>query len=156
MHPLLDPSELGELVDGIAATAELWRPVVRTECEHRWYAPLFETAAVQVWLIAWGSGHELELHDHGPSAGAFALAAGRLHEYSVSPGPPQRLRRRTLEVGQRRSFAAGYVHSLSNPDPTPAITVHAYSPPLTAMRSYHPATLQPIGELPVGPLEGVA
>jgi quercetin dioxygenase-like cupin family protein len=156
MMALLAPAELSELVVGVAATAELWRPVVGQATEQRWYAPLFETSSVQVWLISWGSGHELELHDHGPSAGAFAVVAGELVEYVSSEGPPARLRRREIRAGQRRSFPVGYVHGLSNRSSEPALSVHAYSPPLTQMHSYHPATLQPVAELPVGGLERVS
>lgn len=152
----IDRVELAELVAGVAATSTLWAPVVRHDPDRRWYAPLLETSSVQVWLICWGREHALELHDHGDSAGAFTVVSGRLVEHAVERGQPDRLRRRDLGVGAARSFAPGYVHALSNPDPAPAVTVHAYSPPLSSMRSYHPVTLRPEGALPVGPLELVS
>jgi len=55
-----------------------------------------------------------------------------------SPGParPGRLRQRTVAAGGIRSFGAQYVHDVANAFAEPAVTVHAYSPPLTAMRRY--------------------
>lgn len=153
MGAWVDPDELAELVEGLAATAGLWTPVVRHDPERRWYAPLFETSTVQVWLISWGRDQRLELHDHGDSAGAFQVVSGRLVEHSVWRGTPDRLRRREVRTGERRAFAPGYVHALANPDTTPAVSVHAYSPPLRTMNAYHPVTLEPDGTLPVGPLE---
>ena len=41
---------------------------------------------------------------------------------------------RTLQAGQRRPFAAGHVHDVVNVWTEPAVSVHAYSPPLTVMR----------------------
>jgi predicted metal-dependent enzyme (double-stranded beta helix superfamily) len=151
----MEPSELAELVVGVARTSELWSPVVRHDPEQRWYAPLLETSQVQVWLISWGEGQALDLHDHGESAGAFVLVRGQLVEHSVRRGRPDRLRSVELGPGRPRSFAPGYVHSLSNPGPQPAVSVHAYSPPLTSMSAYHPVTLEPEGQLPVGPLATV-
>ncbi len=43
---------------------------------------------------------------------------------------------RTLPAGQVRAFGAGYVHDVVNVWTEPAVSVHAYSPPLTVMRRY--------------------
>ena len=39
-------------------------------------------------------------------------------------------------AGRIRPFGAGHVHDMVNASAAPAVSVHAYSPPLTAMRRY--------------------
>ena len=46
------------------------------------------------------------------------------------------VREQTVARGAIRSFGSRYVHDVANASAGPAITVHAYSPPLTAMRRY--------------------
>ncbi len=148
----LDAAELGQLVSGLAATASLWAPLVRIDPEQRWYAKLFDGDHAEVWLIAWDRTQSIDLHDHGDSIGAFEVVQGTLTEHWVDGGAVGQLRQRSIKAGEQSRFAAGYVHALSNRGDQPAVTVHGYSPPLTTMRSYHPLTLRPGGELPVGPL----
>ena len=83
------------------------------------------------WLPGQGTG----FHDHGLAAGAFAVARGQLRESTV-PAGHVRVRERTVVAGGIRSFGPRYVHDVSNTSAEPAVTVHAYSPPLTAMRRY--------------------
>ena len=75
------------------------------------------------------------LHDHGGSAGAFWVQSGELEEWSTSVGGG-RLGRRLLRHGTGRDFGATYVHSVTNPGVAPALSIHAYSPPLTSMTFY--------------------
>jgi predicted metal-dependent enzyme (double-stranded beta helix superfamily) len=67
--------------------------------------------------------------------GAFAVAQGRLRERTV-PARRPRASNRTLPAGQVRPFGAGHVHDVINVWTEPAVSVHAYSPPLAAMRRY--------------------
>ncbi|HTF47463.1 MAG TPA: hypothetical protein VK735_08460, partial [Pseudonocardia sp.] len=51
--------------------------------------------------------------------------------------PTQRgLRTRSLRTGTSVGFGLGHVHDVMNTAPEPAVSVHAYSPPLTAMSYY--------------------
>ena len=63
------------------------------------------------------------------------MAQGRVREQTVAAGHG-RARQRTVARGSIRSFGARYVHDVANTFAEPAVTVHAYSPPLTAMRRY--------------------
>jgi len=110
---------------------EPWRPALGD----RWYKLLDRTADYELWVIQWPFDTGLVLHDHGGSAGAFYVAEGLLEETSTTP-PGLRLRRRVLSAQTGRSFGPEYVHSVSNPHVMPAKSVHAYSPPLTAMTFY--------------------
>lgn len=100
--------------------------------EARWYGRLHSDDDLDVWLISWVSGHPTELHDHAGSLGALTVVAGSLHEYRWDGG---RLRSRLLDAGDQATFPLGWVHDVVSAQDA-AISVHAYSPPLTAMSYY--------------------
>ncbi|TXI37355.1 MAG: cupin domain-containing protein [Mycobacterium sp.] len=101
----------------------------------RWYARLHADDDLDVWLISWVPGHTTELHDHGGSLGALTVLSGSLNEFRWDG---QRLRRRRLEAGDQAAFPLGWVHDVGAAGDTPfeTLSVHAYSPPLTAMSYY--------------------
>ncbi|KAA1248253.1 cysteine dioxygenase [Mycobacterium simiae] len=111
----------------------------------RWFTRIHGDDELDIWLISWVPGHATELHDHGGSLGALTVLSGSLNEYRWDGG---RLRRRRLDAGDQAGFPLGWVHdvvwaprevpvleSVSSPAP-PTLSVHAYSPPLTAMSYY--------------------
>ena len=101
--------------------------VVRTELED-----------AQVWLLSWLPGQGTPLHDHGNSAGAFAVARGTLTEKVVAGGGPGRPRETdtVLPTGRLRFFGAHHVHQVTNRHDEPAVSVHVYAPRLTVMNTY--------------------
>jgi hypothetical protein len=104
----------------------------------RWYARLHTDDELDVWLIGWAAGHATELHDHCGSLGALTVLSGSLHEYRWDG---ERLRRRRLDAGDQAGFPLGWVHDVVAAPATPAaswetLSIHAYSPPLTAMSYY--------------------
>jgi hypothetical protein len=46
------------------------------------------------------------------------------------------IRTRRLRAGRSQGFRLGHVHDVVNPGVEPAVSVHAYSPPLTVMSYY--------------------
>ena len=106
--------------------------------DSRWFTRLHADDELDLWLISWVPGHTTELHDHGGSLGALTVLSGGLHEYRWDG---ERLRRRGLDAGDQAAFPLGWVHdvvgapTLADPA-TPTLSVHAYSPPLTAMSYY--------------------
>ena len=104
----------------------------------RWFTRLHADDDLDVWLISWVPGHTTELHAHGGSLGALTVLSGALHEYRWDG---ELLRRRRLDAGDQAAFPLGWVHdvvgapTLVEPA-TPTLSVHAYSPPLTAMSYY--------------------
>jgi hypothetical protein len=116
--------------------------------DERWFTRLHSDDELDVWLISWVPGEATELHDHSGSLGALTLLSGALHETRWAG---DRLRRRRLTAGDQAAFPLGWVHdvtwapsadarsgSVSAPAAvfTPTLSVHAYSPPLTAMSYY--------------------
>ena len=126
---------LGRMVGAIAAQPAGWRDIVRFDAGQRWYHRLDLTDEYEVWLLSWLPGQHTGFHDHGEAVGAFAVARGRLSERTV-PAVRPRVRRRTFVAGHIRPFGAGHLHDMVNACAGPAVSVHAYSPPLTAMRRY--------------------
>ncbi len=102
--------------------------------EHRWYRRLYADPFVDVWLISWATEQATELHDHAGSLGALTVVSGELQEQRWVA--EQGLRTRRLRAGKGATFALGHVHDVVNAEPAHAVSVHAYSPPLTAMSYY--------------------
>jgi hypothetical protein len=121
--------------------------------DDRWFVRLpgdpRNTDEVDIWLISWVPEHATELHDHGGSLGAMTLLCGSLDEFRWDG---TQLRQRRFDAGDQAGFPLGWVHdvvwtptdvasstaSSSTPAtaPEPTLSVHAYSPPLTAMSYY--------------------
>ncbi|MFD3041897.1 cysteine dioxygenase [Mycolicibacterium senegalense] len=111
--------------------------------DDRWYTRLSGDDEVEVWLISWVPDKSTELHDHGGSLGALTVVSGALRE---TRWDGSLLRQRRLTAGDQAAFPLGWVHDVVHaPAPVtvtgPTLSVHAYSPPLTAM-SYYEVTPQ--------------
>jgi hypothetical protein len=105
--------------------------------EDRWFTRLHGDDELDIWLISWVPDRSTELHDHGGSLGALTLVSGSLSE---TRWDGDALRRRRLSAGDQAGFPLGWVHDVVwAPDTVlsgPTLSVHAYSPPLTAMSYY--------------------
>ncbi|HUO41062.1 MAG TPA: cysteine dioxygenase family protein [Mycobacterium sp.] len=104
--------------------------------DRRWFSRLHRDDELDVWLISWAPGHTTELHDHGGSLGALTVLTGALYETRWDGTD---LRRRRLEAGDQAAFPLGWVHDVAwagAARTAATLSVHAYSPPLTAMSYY--------------------
>ena len=90
-----------------------------------------------MWLLSWLPEQGTPLHDHGTSAGAFAVVRGTLTERVVAAGRDA-VRESTddLTVGRVRHFGPHYVHQVTNTRTEPAVSVHVYTPGLAWMNTY--------------------
>jgi len=134
--PALSPARLGQIVGAVASRPDRWSEILRFDAQRRWYRRLELADDHEVWLLTWLPGQGTGFHDHGHAAGAFAVARGRLSERTVA-GPVHRVRHRAFAAGGVRPFGTRHVHDVINLSGEPAVSVHAYSPPLTAMRRYN-------------------
>jgi cysteine dioxygenase type I/regulatory GntR family protein len=82
------------------------------------------------WAISWLPGQSTGFHDHGASSGAFVVATRILEEHR--PGE----RTRVILPGKPRAFGRDYTHDVRNVSLAPAISIHAYSPPLDEMNEF--------------------
>jgi rhodanese-related sulfurtransferase/predicted metal-dependent enzyme (double-stranded beta helix superfamily) len=134
----LSPAELRAVTFALTTRRDLWADLVVRDPDVRWYLPLHRSNSCDVWLLAWERGQDTDWHDHGGSSGSFAVAeGGLLEQYRVSSGG--RLSRRRLSIGQAVAFGPGHVHDVAHGGAGSATSIHAYSPPLTAM-TYYTAT----------------
>ncbi len=130
----LSPAQLGRLV-GDVADAGQWLDLVMFSTDERWFERIELTDNYEIWLLSWLPSQHTGFHDHGEAAGAFAVAQGELLERTATPGS-RKIRCRTAAQGTVSVFGKRHLHDMRNVSSTPAISVHAYSPPLTAMRRY--------------------
>jgi quercetin dioxygenase-like cupin family protein len=135
-------TELRELVSRIAADPQQWRPLVCFDTAERHFAQLWRDDQVDVWVISWANGNDTGFHDHDVSSGAVAVVEGELvEERLVVGGPPRVLRHR---AGETFHFDASHVHRMHQDAAAPAVSIHAYSPPLWRMGTY---VVEPDGTL---------
>ena len=141
----LTEPELITVATDLAARPELWTECVSHDPEHRTYEQLLRDEHLDVWLLCWSRDHDTGFHDHDLSAGAVAVAAGQVREERLALGRPIDLPiSRVAEAGSSFSFGAADIHRVLHAGDGPAVTIHAYSPPLTRMGSY---TVEPTGQL---------
>lgn len=123
------PEELAKIVSQFAMS-DGWMDKVRLRAERRWYERLYQGPDHDIWAISWLPGQSTGFHDHGASSGAFVVATGILEEHRPDEGV------RVIYPGKPRAFGADYTHDVRNVSLAPAISIHAYSPPLSEMNEY--------------------
>jgi rhodanese-related sulfurtransferase len=126
---LKTPEELASIVSQFASS-DGWLDRVRLRTDHRWYERLYHGSDYDIWVISWMPGQSTGFHDHGESAGAFVVATGILEEHR--PGEQTVV----IQPGKPRAFGPDYAHDVRNVSLAPAISIHAYSPPLSEMNEY--------------------
>lgn len=137
---VLNPVELLEYSRFVAAEVAAQRyPYIEYHAEQRWHQRLYRDGRVDVWLISWLPTQGTQLHDHGGSAGAFTVLSGTLSEAVLrrsSLPTSGTLVEHSRSAGSGVGFGSRYVHDVRNLGDGPAVSVHAYSPPLTSMNFY--------------------
>lgn len=144
---ILGTHDLAVLVRRIASHPRSWRPLVRFTAVDRYWVRLDAPDGVDVWLLTWLPSQVTDLHDHGDSAAAFVVVDGGLTE--VRADPVLGTWSTTLHAPAVRVIEPGLVHDVRNDLLTPAVSIHAYSPPLSQMTYYDLADghLMPVREV---------
>jgi hypothetical protein len=129
----------------IGVRPELWSRYVRHDLAQRTYEHLLHDEHLDVWLNCWSHDHDTGFHDHDLSAGAVAVVAGSVREERLVLGRPVADPiARTASAGSAFAFGASDIHRVLHAGNEPAVTIHAYSPPLVRMGSY---SIEPNGQL---------
>src|SRR3954447_9287902 len=134
--------ELVEVVRRLAAEPARWAHLVEHDPQRRVYEELLRDDELAVWLICWMDDHDTAFHDHDLSSGAVAVVAGEVAEERLVLGGAPVTRR--FARGEGFHFGASHIHRVRHSGTAPAVTIHAYSPPLWRMGSYE---ILPGGEL---------
>ena len=133
----LTAPELACYVSGLARQPSDWEHLVRHDPTMRTYEQLHRGTHVDVWLICWSEEQDTGFHDHDVSSGAVAVISGTVCEQRlVLGGPPVT---RCFSAPRSFDFDASVIHRVHHVGPTPAVTLHAYSPPLARLGAYRVA-----------------
>ena len=139
----LDGSALESLVRDLAADPAVWEHLVQHSPDQRHYEELRRDDDVAVWLICWMDDQDTGLPRPRPVRRGGRGRAGR------GRGGPSRTRwsagHTHVRARARRSTSAPPTSTAcATPGARPAVTIHAYSPPLWRMGAYE---VLPGGEL---------
>jgi hypothetical protein len=130
----LSAQELERFVGDLAGCPELWIDLVKHDRTQRVYEELFSDHHVTAWLICWMEDHDTGFHDHDISSGAVAVVSGCVREERLTlDGPPAEA---LFKAGGSFNFSPTDIHRVRHAGDTPAVTLHAYSPPLLSMGAY--------------------
>lgn len=142
---VLDRPELARLARAVASDRRLWQRHVLHHADHRHSVQLHRDLHVDVWLLCWTNQQETGFHDHDISSGAVRVVEGDLVEDRLELGEHG-----LSEISTRRprgaafDFGSSRIHRVRHPEgESPAISIHAYSPPLWRMGYYD---IDPFGE----------
>ncbi len=130
----LTPEQLERFAAALATAPARWRHLVRHERDTRVYEQIFADARVNAWLICWSDNQDTGFHDHDESAGGIAVIAGRVREERLVVGAAPVARE--CVAGECLNVPAHAIHRVLHAGTQPAVTIHAYSPPLVRMGAY--------------------
>jgi mannose-6-phosphate isomerase-like protein (cupin superfamily) len=141
--------ELERFVRGLAAMPELWRDHVRHSDDLRVYEQIWDDEDVNAWVICWSEDQDTGFHDHDESAAAIAVIAGHVRDERLTLGGGRSgsgAGRSACELAPGDVFTVPPVaiHRVLHVGEAPAVTIHAYSPPLKRTGAYR---VGPNGEL---------
>src|SRR3954469_8368020 len=132
----LSLAELRAVVEQYADQVRQGRYVPEYHTDERYHVRIHQDDDVDVWLISWTTEQGTELHDHGGSSGAFTIVEGTLNEHVWSgrgPDAPGLLVSRERHEREVVAFGPECVYDVRNNRTPPALSVHAYSPPIRVM-----------------------
>jgi mannose-6-phosphate isomerase-like protein (cupin superfamily) len=134
--------ELERFVASLAASPERWQHLVRHSSDVRVYEQIWDDEDVNAWVICWSEDQDTGFHDHDDSGAGIAVISGRVREERLTIGSTPCPR----ELGPGTVFTVPPVaiHRVLHAGAEPAVTIHAYSPPLTRTGAYR---VGPAGEL---------
>lgn len=133
---------LQAFVAELAATPERWSQFVRHADDARVYELIWDDEDVNAWVICWSEDQDTGFHDHDESGAAISVISGRVREDRLRLGAEPLSR----EFGAGATFTVSPVaiHRVLHAGTGPAVTIHAYSPPLRSTGAYR---VGPDGEL---------
>jgi hypothetical protein len=131
----LDTDTLERITDALAARPDLFEDLLVDDEINRWSLQLWVTENYEVRLLTWEREQSSDWHDHGGSSGAWSVTAGALYE-TYRAEDDVSTRDRHYVAGDNGSFGPEHVHDVIYENGKPAVSIHAYSPPLTGLTVY--------------------
>jgi quercetin dioxygenase-like cupin family protein len=129
----LPQAELAATLNEWAQRDDAWRPLVSHDEQERVYALVHRDDDVELYLVCWMPGHDTGFHDHDHSSAAITVLEGAITEARLSLGGAVE---RELTSGDTVTIAKEAIHRVRHAGDQPAVTLHAYSPPLERVGTY--------------------
>ncbi len=130
----LTPDQLERFVADLAAKPERWRHLIRHADDARVHEQIWSDEHVNAWLICWSEDQDTGYHDHDVSAAAIIVISGKVREDLLRLSAPASTR--VVGAGGVFTVPPEAIHRVLHAGRAPAVTIHAYSPPLASMGAY--------------------
>ena len=130
----LTTEALERFVSELAATPEHWEHLVRHASDARVYEQIWDGDEVNAWVICWNEDQDTGFHDHDESAAGIAVISGEVREERLRLGSVTRPR--VFGAGSTFVVSPVAIHRVLHSGEVPAVTIHAYSPPLVRTGAY--------------------
>jgi quercetin dioxygenase-like cupin family protein len=130
----LSGEELRRFATELAADRERWAHLVRQAGDVRVYEQIWDDEEVNAWAICWSEDQDTGFHDHDDSEAAIVVIRGQVREERLRLGLPPETR--VAGPGTALVVPATAIHRVLHAGRGPAVTVHAYSPPLRSTGAY--------------------
>src|SRR5437660_11415548 len=126
--------ELERFLAQLAADRDRWEHLVRHSDDGRVYEQIWDSEEVNAWVICWSQDQDTGFHDHDESAAGIAVVSGSVREDRLTlSGQPLS---REIGTGSAFTLPPVAIHRVLHTGAEPAVTIHAYSPPLRRTGAY--------------------
>jgi quercetin dioxygenase-like cupin family protein len=133
----LGPTELIEFARALTESLDRQQDLLDAQLCTRVYEEIWSDDYVNAWVICWADDSDTGFHDHDTSTAAIVVLSGSLREERLAlSGPPVT---RSFGTGSSFHLPASAIHRVRHAGGPPALTVHAYSPPLRRQGVYRVA-----------------
>lgn len=122
-----------EIVRRVATEHAGWADHVRHDPDERTYALVHRDDDSEVYVVCWMDGHDTGFHDHDDSAAAIMVVQGSIVEERLGIGGALGER---YDAGAVVEVPPEAIHRVRHAGEAPAVTLHAYSPPLRRVGTY--------------------
>jgi quercetin dioxygenase-like cupin family protein len=130
----LTTEALEAFVKRLAADPERWQPLVQHHPDKRTYGLIWEDDDVNAWVLCWSTDHDTGFHDHDVSTAAITVIEGQVREDRLRlDGGAREV---VYSAGASFTVPAEAIHRVLHAGEFPAVTIHAYSPPLRRQGAY--------------------
>jgi hypothetical protein len=133
----LSPDELVSFAISLASSRRRRGRLALAASGTRHYRSIWADERVNAWLIRWSGDSDTGFHDHDLSAAGIVVLDGIVIEERLALSGPPAVRR--YGPGDHFHLAPSAIHRVHHGGGTPALTVHAYSPPLRMQGVYRVA-----------------
>jgi mannose-6-phosphate isomerase-like protein (cupin superfamily) len=127
-------TELALFATDLADSPERWGHLVHHSDDARVYEQIWDDDDVNAWVICWSEDQDTGFHDHDESAAGIAVIAGAVREERLRFSSPPSAR--VVGPGETFTVPREAIHRVLHTGDGPAITIHAYSPPLNRTGTY--------------------